>query len=154
VNYLDNNVKSSSRLRTMLAFADRRIEKVKDRSAAIEVANRLMDRFNEYKDANRQEGVTFGKEQAEVEVLGFDDGTWMYGFSVTLSDRGIGSGFGANNRLMPSKEKAVRAGVGQVLLYLLNENKRNDVQGKLKSDITRLLKEAKQFLQPKQKTLF
>jgi len=153
---------SSSRLRTMLMFADRRIDRSKDRAEAVAVSNRIRDRFNEWVDEHKEVAFHVSRDSknntgAEVEVVGFDDGQWMYGYSVQLSDRGCGSGINAHDTLYPSREEAVRAGVVRVTQYLLNESVRNDVSESLGSQIKKFLKASIEIVlgeKTKQRSLF
>ena len=114
---------SSSRLRTMLVIADRRIDRSRDRTEAVAMANRIRNRFNEYAEEHGEVGFEIKPQSGmyqsvvRVEVLGFDDGMWAYTKSVHLPNSGSSGPFDIWD-VRQSKREAIRAGVGNALRYM------------------------------------
>ena len=132
-----------SRLRDMMVAIN--YEKRKKRAERIEVFNRLNDRFHEWVDKHREMAFQVSRDSkhntgVEVEVVGFDDGLWMYGYSVQLSDRGIGSGINCTNQMFNSRDEAVKAGVVDVMQYLLRESVRNDISEGLNVQLKKFIR--------------
>lgn len=148
---------SSSRLRTMLAIAERRIDRSKYRYEAIEMSNRIRDRFNAYAEEHSEVGFQIKQKSGyqpmvEVKVLGFDDGMWAYSVDANLPDRGMGGPFSDDVR--PNKREAIRAGVGIALGYMLRAERDGDAKN-VKSEAKRAIAEMRKFFgSAEQRSLF
>ncbi len=151
---------SASRLRDMVIAVN--YEKRKKRAERIEVFNHLNDRFNEWVDGHKEIGFHISRDSntnsgVSVEVVGFEDGHWLCGYSVQLSDRGCGSGINANDNLYNSRDEAVRAGVVAVMQYLLTESVRTDISESLNGQLRKFIKASIEIVlgqKVRQSTLF
>ena len=149
---------SSSGLRTTLVVAERMIDRCRDRYKAIEISNRIRDKFNDYAEQHREVGFELKQKSGyqplvEVEVLGFDDGMWAYSVDANLPHCGMGGPF--SDDIRPSKREAIRAGVGKALEYMLHNERRNDGGIGAERECKRAIVEMKKFLAEKvQTTLF
>lgn len=120
---------SSSPLRMMLQIADRRIDRSRNRYEAIEMSNRIRDRFNDYAERHQEVGFELKQKSGyqplvKVEVLAFDDGMWAYAVEANLPGSGMSGPF--SDDIRPSKREAIRAGVGKALKYMLHQERRAD----------------------------
>jgi hypothetical protein len=107
--------------------------KKKHRAERIALHNKFNDRFNQWVDNHKESGFELKLNThngIEVNVVGFEDGQWISNCSVNLADRGWSYGLNPINETFASKEEAVRAGILEASIYLLQQ-----IQSKCAPDI-------------------
>lgn len=129
---------SGCRLRDMVRAV--KWDRKKKRAERIEVLNKVNDRYFDWVDAHKEIGFEVRLKErpvVEIEVVEFEDGKWISDCSVQLSDRGFSHGLNAPNELFESKEDAVRSGVADALIYLLQQAKDQHVNDTVKVQVNR-----------------
>lgn len=157
---MESTTISTASIREELYWADKVIERSRDRDEAIEREIRLRYKFNKHSWDNSEVvfEVTDKKPNpycipAQVEVLPFDDGKYCVSYVVNLSLSGCLVGF-SPTEVFPDKRTASRAGVEMVLAYATGELLRSDSKA-VEKQARRIAQAAQTFLESRvQPSLF
>lgn len=123
------NEASPSRLREMLVAIP--LDKRKKRSERIAVFHRLNEKFNDWVNTHKETVFEWRRKKdwtpATIDVIQLGDGQWMESHDLMLADRGMSSGINPHNDVYESRDEAVRQGAITLLIYLLQQTVRSDM---------------------------